>query len=171
MSKQREFSNKMRTYHRYLGFFLAGIMAMYAISGIVLIFRDTDALKKETLYEKVLEADLNATALGAEIKVKNLKFETFEGDVALFKDGEYNTKTGAVSYTKKALPFVLDKMAGLHKAKSADPLYVLNIFFGVALLFFVLSSFWMFLPGTSIFKKGMYFALGGMALVFVLLFV
>lgn len=48
MTKQREFSNKMRTYHRYLGFFLAGIMAMYSISGIVLIFRDTDFLKKET---------------------------------------------------------------------------------------------------------------------------
>ena len=32
----------MRVYHRYLGFFLAGIMAVYAISGIVMIFRDTD---------------------------------------------------------------------------------------------------------------------------------
>lgn len=32
----------MRVYHRYLGFFLAGIMAVYAISGVVLIFRDTD---------------------------------------------------------------------------------------------------------------------------------
>ena len=27
----------MRTYHRYLGFFLAGIMAVYAISGIILV--------------------------------------------------------------------------------------------------------------------------------------
>ena len=34
-------NNTMRVYHRYLGFFLTGIMAMYALSGIVLILRDT----------------------------------------------------------------------------------------------------------------------------------
>jgi uncharacterized iron-regulated membrane protein len=38
---------KMRLYHRYLGYFLAGIMAMYAISGITLIFRDTDFLTQK----------------------------------------------------------------------------------------------------------------------------
>jgi hypothetical protein len=36
----------MRELHRYLGFFLVGIMSVYAISGVVLIFRDTDFLKK-----------------------------------------------------------------------------------------------------------------------------
>jgi uncharacterized iron-regulated membrane protein len=30
--------NSMRIYHRYLGFFLAGIMAVYAVSGVVMIF-------------------------------------------------------------------------------------------------------------------------------------
>jgi hypothetical protein len=169
MSKQREISNKVRVYHRYLGFFLAGIMAMYAISGIVLIFRDTDFLKKETVNEKKLEPGLNAEAVGKEIKIKKLEFQSVEGSIAEFEQGNYNMETGEVSYTTKALPLVLDKMTHLHKAKSADPLYVLNIFFGVGLLFFVLSSFWMFLPGTSIFKKGMYFSVAGMVLVLVLL--
>ena len=41
----------MRVLHRYLGFFLAGIMAVYALSGIVLIFRDTDFLKSEQTVE------------------------------------------------------------------------------------------------------------------------
>ncbi|MGK0494073.1 MAG: putative iron-regulated membrane protein [Maribacter sp.] len=171
MSKQREVSNKMRTYHRYLGFFLAGIMAMYSISGIVLIFRDTDLLKKETLHEKKLEPRLNAETLGKEIKIKKLEFHSVEGTVATFNQGSYNLETGDVAYTTKALPLVLDKMTHLHKAKSADPLYVLNIFFGLALLFFVLSSFWMFLPGTSIFKKGLYFSAAGMSLVIILLLV
>lgn len=170
MKKQREVSNKMRVYHRYLGFFLAGIMAMYAISGIVLIFRDTDFLKKERVYEKKLEPGLNAESVGKEIKIKKLDFQSVDGAIATFQQGNYNTKTGEVVYTKKALPLVLDKMTHLHKAKSAEPLYALNIFFGAALLFFVISSFWMFLPGTSIFKKGMYFSLAGMALVIVLLF-
>jgi uncharacterized iron-regulated membrane protein len=40
-------SKNMRIYHRYLGFFLAGIMAIYSVSGIIMIFRDTDFLKKE----------------------------------------------------------------------------------------------------------------------------
>jgi len=171
MSNQREVSNKIRTYHRYLGFFLAGIMAMYAISGIVLIFRDTDFLKKESLYEKTLTPGLNAETVGKEIKIKNLKFDTVEGSTATFKEGNYNMETGEVSYSTKSLPLVLDKMTHLHKAKSADPLYVLNIFFGLSLLFFVISSFWMFLPGTTIFKKGIYFSLAGMALVVILLFV
>lgn len=167
---QREISNKIRIYHRYLGFFLSGIMAMYAISGIVLIFRDTDLLKKERVYEKTLDPGLNVVELGKEIKINKLEFQSLEGAIASFTEGNYNLETGEVVYTKKALPLVLDKMTHLHKAKSAEPLYFLNIFFGLALLFFVLSSFWMFLPGTSIFRKGMYFALAGMVLVVVLLF-
>ena len=39
--------NSMRIYHRYLVFFLAGIMAVYAVSGVVMIFHDTDFLKRE----------------------------------------------------------------------------------------------------------------------------
>lgn len=171
MKKQRERSNKMRTYHRYLGFFLAGIMAMYAISGIILIFRDTDFLKQEYQNEKQLEVGLTQEQVGKEIKIKNLRYTATKDAIASFEKGKYNSKTGEVTYTTKRLPLVLDKMTHLHKAKSADPLYVLNIFFGLALLFFVISSFWMFLPNTTIFKKGLYFTAAGMVLVFVLLYV
>ena len=45
----------MRIVHRYLGFFLAGIMAVYALSGVLLIYRDTDILKSEQHLEKMLE--------------------------------------------------------------------------------------------------------------------
>jgi hypothetical protein len=51
------------------------------------------------------------------------------------------------------------------------PLYWLNVFFGIALLFFAVSVFWMFKPKTPIFNKGLYFALGGIVLTVVLLFV
>ncbi|MEK9613198.1 MAG: hypothetical protein VW080_04645 [Flavobacteriaceae bacterium] len=44
----REVSNKMRIYHRYLGFYLAGVMAVYAFSGTIMIFRRTDTFKKVT---------------------------------------------------------------------------------------------------------------------------
>ncbi|MFS4469485.1 hypothetical protein [Maribacter sp. 2210JD10-5] len=161
----------MRIYHRYLGFFVAGIMAVYSISGVVLIFRDTDFLKKEYIAEKQLEPGLDANEVGREIKIKNLKFSSRSEDLAKFERGTYNTKTGLASYTVKRLPLVLDKMTHLHKAKSSEPLFFLNIFFGVALLFLVISSFWMFLRKTPVFKKGMYFAIAGIVLTLVLLFV
>ncbi|MEQ1587790.1 MAG: hypothetical protein ABL895_18030 [Cyclobacteriaceae bacterium] len=53
-----ETNNKMRVYHRYLGYFLAGIMAVYSISGITMIFRDTDFLKRETQVERTLKPNL-----------------------------------------------------------------------------------------------------------------
>ena len=57
-------NNKMRIYHRYLGFFLSGIMAMYAISGIILIFRNTDFLKNEKVNEVTLDANLPDEEIG-----------------------------------------------------------------------------------------------------------
>jgi hypothetical protein len=88
-----------------------------------------------------------------------------------FKQGTYNKVSGEANYTTKELPTVLKKLTDLHKAETKDPLYYLNIFFGVSLLFFVVSSFWMFLPNTTIFKKGLYFTLAGVVLVLIMLFV
>jgi len=51
------FSYNMRIIHRYLGFFLAGIMSIYAISGMLLIFRETEFLKYETKVERSFEKD------------------------------------------------------------------------------------------------------------------
>lgn len=163
-------NQKMRIYHRYLGFFLAGIMAVYSISGIVLIFRDTDFLKKEKIVEKQLKPNLTPEEVGKELKIRELKFEKVEADLASFKNGTYNSSTGAAKYTVKELPYIMDKLTKLHKANTKQPLYYLNIFFGLSLLFFVISSFWMFLPKTAIFKRGLYFALAGLALTLLLIF-
>ncbi|MBP6023456.1 hypothetical protein [Ferruginibacter sp.] len=169
MSTRSTLSNTMRIYHRYLGFFLAGIMAVYAISGIILIFRDTDFLKQTTQVEKQLQPGLTADALGKAIKIRDLKIESVNGDIQTFKTGTYNTATGAVTYTTKTLPRLVEKLTHLHKANTKDPLFYLNIFFGVSLLFFVISSFWMFMPKTTIFKKGLYFTLAGVVLTIILL--
>ena len=170
MSSKATVHNSMRIYHRYLGFFLAGIMAVYALSGIVLIFRDTDFLKSEKLVQQQLKPGLTADSLGKAIRMRDLKIESVNGDVQTFKQGTYNTVTGAVSYTTKNLPKMVEKLTHLHKANTKDPLFYLNVFFGVSLLFFVISSFWMFMPKTSIFKKGLYFTLAGIALTLLMLF-
>ena len=162
-------SVKMRTIHRYLGFFLAGIMAMYAISGIIMVFRNTDFLKKEVVIDKQIETNISAEELGSKLKTK-IKIEKQEGDIIYFKGGTYNQSTGDFYSKKMELPFILNKMEKLHKATTNSPLYFLNIFFGCALLFFVISAFWMYSPKMAVFKKGMYFALAGIILTLIMLF-
>ena len=143
---------------------------MYATSGIILIFRDTDFLKREKQVKEQLKPGLAAAELGKAIRNRDVKIDTVKGDVQLFKGGSYNTKTGAVTYTTKTLPVLVEKLTHLHKASTKEPLFYLNVFFAVSLLFFVISSFWMFMPNTSIFKKGLYFTLAGIILTVFLLF-
>ena len=160
----------MRIFHRYLGFFLSGIMAVYAISGIVMIFRETKFLKSEREIEKQLAVDLPDAEVGSTLRIKEFKVERSEGSLIYFREGTYDKKSGLAKYKAKQLPYVLDKMTKLHKATTNRPLYFLNIFFGVALLFFVLSAFWMFMPKTEVFRKGLYFALVGIVLTLILVF-
>ncbi len=160
----------MRIYHRYLGFFLAGIMAVYAISGTILIFRKTDFLKVEKTVQKELDQNLNAEELGKMLRINDFKITEQSGDVLTFEGGTYNSRTGVTTQTIKELPFVLKKMTDLHKATTEKPLFFLNIFFGLSLLFFVISSFWMFVPKASVFKKGIYFSLAGLILALLILF-
>ncbi len=164
-------TQRMRVYHRYLGFFLAGIMAMYAISGITLIFRDTDFLKVEKIKEKILAPNLTKEAVGKELRIRELKVETEDDNVMKFKQGTYNKITGMAVYSTKELPYFLDRITTIHKAETKDPLFFLNIFFGLSLLFFVISAFWMFMPSTSVFKKGLYFTLAGLLLTLLLIFI
>lgn len=160
----------MRIWHRYLGFFLAGIMAVYAISGVVMIFRNTDFLKKEYQYKKELEPGLGEEDLGPALQMR-VRVSGKEGNIITFNGGTYNSQTGVAEYSVERLPLVLDKMTKMHKATSDSPLFYLNIFFGVSLLFFVFSSFWMFLPSSKIFRKSMIFTVGGVLFtIFVLLF-
>lgn len=171
MAKRKTpFSFQIRIIHRYLGYFLAGIMAVYALSGIIMIFRETDFLKKEVVSQTQLETNLTVGELSPKLRMA-VKVEKTEGYILYFKDGNYNQKTGMSTVKKMELPFLLEKMERLHKATTNSPLYYLNIFFGASLLFFVLSAFWMYTPKMPVFKKGMFFAIAGMALTLVLVFI
>lgn len=170
MANKQPMGVTMRVIHRYLGFFLVGIMAMYALSGTVLIFRDTDFFKQEKHITKQVKPNATAEELGRLLEMRQPKIISQNEQTIQFENGTYHKQTGSAEYTVKELPLVLDKMTHLHKAKSADPLFYLNIFFAVSLLFFVVSSFWMFMPSTSVFRKGMYFTLGGIVLTLILLF-
>lgn len=171
MDKIKDTRTFMRITHRYLGFFLAGIMAVYAISGVLLVYRDTDFLKKEKKYDKTVAKNLNEKELGKELKIKNLEIEKTEGEISTFKQGTYNAASGEAKYSKKELPFVLDKMTKLHKSQSKETLSPLNTFFGISLFFFVISSFWMFKPKTKAFKRGIIFTITGLIVSIILLLI
>lgn len=171
MDKIKDTRSFMRITHRYLGYFMAGIMTIYAVSGVLLIYRDTDFLKKEKKYDKIIEKNLDEKALGKELKIKNLEVQKTEGTVLKFKQGTYNIVTGQAKYTKKELPFVLDKMTKLHKAQSKDRLSPLNAFFGICLFFFVISSFWMFNPKSKAFRRGIKFTVAGIIAAVILLLI
>ncbi|NOT76956.1 MAG: hypothetical protein HOP08_18690 [Cyclobacteriaceae bacterium] len=164
-------NDKMRIYHRYLGYFLSGIMSVYAISGIILIFRDTDFLKQEKQIEKQLAPNLNVEQVGKELRIRDIKIDSETETTLTFRQGNYNKQTGLAQQTVKELPYVIGRLTHLHKASTKEPLFFLNIFFGVSLLFFVVSAFYMFLPKTSVFRKGLYFAAAGVVLTLVLLFI
>jgi uncharacterized iron-regulated membrane protein len=167
----RSVNSKMRIYHRYLGFFLAGIMAVYAISGIVLIFRDTNFLKRKKTITSQLAPNLSIEEVGKSIRIRDLKAKSENGDTVFFAQGTYNKTTGDTKYSVTSLPVVIEKLTRLHKANSKSPLFYLNIFFGLSLLFFVISAFWMFMPRTTIYKRGLYFTLAGIILTLIMLFV
>ena len=58
-------------------------MAVYALSGVVMIFRDTDFLKRENKMHKTLAANLEADSVGRAIRIRDLKFESQQGDLAI----------------------------------------------------------------------------------------
>ena len=85
--------------------------------------------------------------------------------------GTYDKADGVATITRKDYPLVLAKMVKLHKATNNSPLFWLNISFGVALLFFVISAFLMFMPKLPMYKNGLKIAgLGAVVAVLVVMF-
>jgi hypothetical protein len=158
--------NSFRKYHRWLGFFLAGIMAIYAISGILLIFRPTEFMKFPTTEIRQLEPGLEAKKLNKVIRIRGFEVKSESETTIVFNSGEYNKTTGEVAINKMDYPLPLAKLVKLHKATSNSPLFILNISFGIALLFFVLSAFLMFMPKAKSFKSGVKISIAGALFAF-----
>lgn len=160
-----------RKYHRWMGFFLAGIMAVYAISGILLIFRPTDFLKFEQTEIRQLDSGLTAKQLPNVLKIKGSRVVDETDTHITLNVGEYSKASGEATITRKNYPLVLNKMVKLHKATNNSPLFWLNIFFGISLLFFVISAFLMFIPKLPMYKNGLKIAgIGAVVTVLVVVF-
>ena len=85
--------------------------------------------------------------------------------------GGLTNLVGSTISNKNQVVISLEKMNKLHLMNKTNPLFWFAIFFGLALLFFSVSAFFMFNTGAPIYKKGLYFAIAGAALTVVLLLV
>lgn len=167
--EKKSIHHTMRVWHRYAGFFIAGFAVIYALSGITLIYRDTDLLKTEKTVTTTLAPGLKPADLGPVLHMREVKVLETKGDVVYFEGGSYNTITGEAVNKVKDLVFPFNKFARLHKTASRDLMHWFTLVFGLTMTFLAISSLWMFRPGTQVFKKGMVTVLGGVILALVIL--
>lgn len=168
--ERKSVSYYMRALHRDIGFFVVGFICVYALSGIVLVYRDTDFLMREVQIEKKLSPGLDADELGKTLRIKGFKILKTEGDTVSFKEGTYNKTTGLASYQLKQLPSVLQKFVDLHKTMSGRNNHWFALLFGVLLGFLAISSFWMYKKDSSAFRRGIYITSAGIVLTIIVLF-
>lgn len=173
MKKYKSINYYMRLLHRYIGFFVIGLTVIYSLSGIVLIFRDTNFLKSEILVEQKVTSGLKAEELGKTLHKKNLKIIGDDGKIIHFKlkknDGTYNKTSGLAIYQSTELPFLLKRFEQLHKSSSDGSLYWFTTIYGGLLFFLAISSFWMFKPDSTFFRSGVYVSSAGGVFAIVLL--
>lgn len=181
MNMKKSFQYYVRALHRDLGFLTAGLVIIYALSGILLIYRNTSLLQRETTLELPLAPNLPSQELPkalAQALPKDLsrtfnpqKFQLLKQDslTITFAQGQYSKITGQTSYTTSQTIPPLDKFISLHMASAKNPVHYLTVLFGVALLLLAASSPWMFKVGTRQFKRGIVLTLCGAAAAITLL--
>lgn len=153
----------MRIMHRDIGFFVIGLTVIYCISGIMLTYRDTGFLKSERLIEKNIEPGLQAAQLGKALHLRNIELVGQDEEIIRFTAGTYNRETGIANYVSEEIPAVLSAFNSLHVTSSKDVRSVFSVFYAILLLFLGISSFWMYRPGSRLFKRGVITALSGVA--------
>lgn len=165
----------VRCLHRDIGFLVLGLTIAYAVSGVVLVYRETDFLKSEETVEKQLPQNLEPQEVARMLHARRFEQTGDEGGVLRFRDGSaitdgaYDRATGSISYVGKQYPAFIEKMVHLHKLGSAKALHVVSVVYGVLLLFLALSSLFMYGKGSGGFRRAMAGSAIGLALAVVIL--
>jgi len=147
------------------------MVIIYSLSGMLLIYRDSDLLKHNTSFEKILSTNLTSSELSKAIQLRDLRVLKTEGDTLFFKTGTYNKKTGLAKYSKQTILFPFNKFIELHTTSNKLPAHLFTTIFGGILLFLAISSFWMFKKGSRLFRRGLYLSgigiIGSLLLLFI----
>lgn len=160
----------MRALHRDIGYFVIGLTIIYGLSGIILLYRDTDFLKTERAIERQLDANISEQDLGRSLHMRDFEVVKTEGDVVYFKNGTYNKATGKANYTDKTIPPFLDKFNQFHKTASSKLVHYFGVMYAVMLLFLAISSYWMYKPKSKMFRRGIILSALGIVCAIIILF-
>ena len=145
----------MRVLHRDIGFLTIGLTIVYALSGALLIYRNTDFMKVERIEERQLEINLTGNDLGAELRIRNFRVEREEGEMIYFKEGSYDVSTGKSIITRKVYIPPLDKLVDLHKVTGTSRVSIIALIYGFMLTFLAVSSLFMYKFGSKKSKRGL----------------
>lgn len=165
-----------RLLHRYIGCITLGLTLVYALSGVVLIYRDTEFLKTPVHVEQTIDQKLAPADLAKNLHLRHFALKKTDGEVLYFqnmpsiREGTYNKATGAVSFTENRFPSIIERLISIHKLGSGNEMHWFSAVYGVMLLFLAVSSLWMFKPGTQKFRRVLLVSGGGMALTVTLLY-
>ncbi|MEP6750247.1 MAG: hypothetical protein ABJB86_21085 [Bacteroidota bacterium] len=159
----------MRYFHNKIGFFIAGIVIIYGLSGLLQTYRDTNLLKHDIIHEMQLSPGLSDAQLGPALRLRDVKVTKKEGVLVYFQQGSYNSQTGSATYTTREWYAWIIPFTELHKSGSKDTAHYFTTLFGIALLFMSVSAFWMFKPGTKLFSSGVYLTIAGIIGAIILL--
>ena len=152
---QKSFSFRMRLLHRYVGFFAMGLTLVYALSGMTLIFRDTNFMQVNKTVHKQLTTQMDPDALGDALGLRDFKVEREDDRTIVFNsNGSYDKATGEAAYTVRELRFPLNKFAMLHKVKSHSPFHWFGLLYGAVLLVLAISAPCMFPRKSGLFWRG-----------------
>ncbi len=160
---RNSFTQIVRALHRDVGWFLAGLTLIFALSGIAQVYRDSDFLQHEVQVPAQVEPGLEGEDIGRALRVREFKAERTEGSVTYFRGGQYDAATGQAIRTQKEFLFPLDRFSGLHKQRSKEAWHVVVLVYGGLLAFMAISSLFMFKGGSPMAKRG--FLLAGTGFV------
>ncbi len=158
---KKNFRWYMRFLHNKIGFFIAGLVIIYGLSGLLQTYRDTNLLKHDVEHNMQLSPGLSESQLGPALRLRQVKVIKKEGALLYFQEGTYNTETGSAKYSTKEWYAWITPFTELHKSSSRDISHYFTTLFGIALLFMSVSAFWMFKPGTKLFSSGVYLTIAG----------
>lgn len=167
--EQRSIRQIVRILHRDVGFLILGFVLIYSVSGITLIYRDSEFMKQEKTIISKLPPETKPEQLGTALKIKEFKTLRSEGAFIYFKEGSFNTVTGEAVYKIKELIFPFNKLAILHKTPSKNPFHWFTLVFGILLMFMAVSSFWMFNRKPGAMRSGIIKILAGLIFAVLLL--
>jgi len=165
--KKRSVTKIMRALHRDIGFLMVGLTIVYCVSGIVLVYRDTDLFTIDKHYIETIEANMEASELGSALQLRRLRVQHEVADTIYFNYGNYCKSSGVANYTINTYPDTVWTMNSFHKLKSKSSMSWMAVVYGVLLFFLAVSSLWMYKPRSKKFKRGMILTAVGLIIALV----